>query len=68
MLKLLYKAFFLFTRLDVSLDDVKKLVNLNITVRLYEIDKVDCRDGTIHFIPMSCVHHSHEEFVSPDPD
>lgn len=64
MFDFLLKAYFLFTKLDIGIDEVKKLINLNVTVKIYEVDKLNCKDGTIHFVPLRCVHHSHEEFIS----
>lgn len=63
MIEFLQKAFFLLTKVRIDTDSLTHLVNLNVVVQLYEVDRLNCKDGVVHFIPLRCVHHSHDEIL-----
>lgn len=66
LVKLFTKAYFLFTSVKVSTESLDRLIDLNVTIELYDVDKINCSDGVVHFIPMRCIRENHSAFTE-DP-
>lgn len=60
------KAYFFFTSVRISSQALDRLIDLNITIELYDVDKINCEDGIVHFIPMRCIRENHSAFTE-DP-
>lgn len=67
MIRLFKKAYFLWTKVNISQNQLNHLISHNLSITFCDVDRIDCENTWVQFAPLRCKKASHEDFIYDDP-